>query len=90
MPSDKGTEYDKQLVTTGLLLAQKKTFCVPTRDKKPRRPSGKLDEITTYSTWLIKRFVIMMTFRLSLAGNLALAMSFFRLLVIQNKRAVCS
>ena len=50
----------------------------------------KLDGITTYFTWLIKRFVIMMTYPLSLAGNLALAMSFFRLLVVQNKRAVCS
>ena len=27
MPSDKGTEYDKQLVTTELLLAQKNILC---------------------------------------------------------------
>ena len=32
MPSDKGTENSKQLVTTELPLAQK-IFCVPPRDK---------------------------------------------------------
>ena len=36
MPSDKGTENSKQLVTTELPLAQK-IFCVPPRDKKTQK-----------------------------------------------------
>ena len=39
MPSDKGTKYDKQLVTTGLLLAQKKHFVCRRVTRNPEDPA---------------------------------------------------
>ena len=47
MPSDKGTENSKQLVTTELPLAQK-IFCVPPRDKKTQKTQWKKWERIPY------------------------------------------
>ena len=47
MPSDKGTENSKQLVTTELPLVQK-IFCVPPRDKKTQKTQWKKWERIPY------------------------------------------
>ena len=46
MPSDKGTEYDKQLVTTELLLALEKRFVCR---RVTRNPEDPVEKMGTYS-----------------------------------------
>ena len=52
MPSDKGTEYDKRLVTAELLLAQKNILCADARQKtqKTRWKNGNVFPILMLDT----------------------------------------